>query len=397
MALAHGRVLERRRQLSPKLVFAFSASLVVLIAAVIVVGVALHSGNSNINPAGPVGFSGYLSPLPDTALTPDGWAPFELGRIQVSVPGTWSELGGFVCPGRALFEETSSEDPDCVTASVTMQFASESTKRIPHARSSVVNGISVVLGYSGSGETTIYMERALGVDVEAEGSVAQQVLGTITYSPLSVVLDSHVRGTPSGWREIDYHGVRFDAPTSWSLAGSGAYESCVIQPHTVVLASARAASSRACAGGSSGPYMKSVSQLAGVPGMSVGSYPDVPVAESFLQALVKSSTQCLNQNGLRICIGVEGQQFASVFVGGSEVVSVYEFRSGDSIPTTFEIGLLETGLTALEIIDSIRAASSSMTTQTSVTISPASSGNPSTPTTIPAVTVPNAGPSGSNG
>ncbi|MFZ0666051.1 MAG: hypothetical protein WAM97_09865 [Acidimicrobiales bacterium] len=391
VARSHAGAVKASRQLNPRLVFAFSAALVILIAAVVVVSVAVRSGNSNLSPAGlGNGVSGYLSPLPETSLTPAGWAPFEFGDVQVSVPGYWVETQGEACLGPATTRGSTSEDPGCRLSSVTMKL---STKRaIPDARSSVVNGIPVVVGHSGSGVDTIYMERALGVDVEAKGSIAQQILATITFSPRSVILGSDVHGTPATWRGINYHGLTFDVPSNWTIAGSGPTAECFIVADTVILDSEQSSSSGVCEGSSrigiSGGG-NPISQLAGVPGMSVSFSPTItPLTEDLFKEIIKSS-QCLDRNGLKICIPPPAQQqFITLLATGSQTTMAYIFPSDGSTPVSFEIGLPESGVTALEILDSFRPAPTSLSTQPTKTVNTTPSQHPSTavPTTVPAST-----------
>lgn len=369
--------LERRPQLSPRLVIAFSLSVVVLIAAVVVVGVALRSANTNPSLPFAGGGSGRVSPLPDTSLTPSGWAPLELGDVQVSVPGTWSELVGAACPGTAPQDDRKSDDPGCRAAYVTMQ--SSSKKAIPNARSAVVNGISVILGSTGHGTSTTYIERALGTEIEAEGTLAEKILGTLTYSPLSVLLDSTIHGSPAAWRTITYDGLSFRVPRSLKVAGSGPSLSCPLYVNTVELVSAKAAASGEC--GYPGTSGRSVMESEGFAAVSISALG----TGSFNTLLVKKSVdsdQCVNRRQLKICFTPPAQQqFETVFGILSDALSALVVPSDGAMPVILEIGLPESGLTALEIFDSFRPAGSSKATQPSSTV-PRASGGTSTATTV---------------
>jgi len=380
--------------MSPKLVLAFSLSVVVLIAAVVVVGVAIRSHNSNVNTSVPLapGVTGHVSPLPDTALTPKGWAPFELGDVQVSVPGTWTELIGAACPGHISPDGRQADDPGCRTAYATMQPSSK--KAVPNARSSVVNGISVVLGKSGRGPSTIYIERALGVDIHAEGAIAQQILGTLTYSPLSVLLDSNVHGSSTGWRDITYDGLSFRVPRSLRVAGSVSTESCTLYRNTLVLVSPKAANSDIC--GYGGTPGASVVQSEGFSAVSVASVGTGPV-NLFLAKTILESDPCMTREQSKICFAPPAQQqFETVFGLGSDALSAFVFPPGKSAPISVEIGLPDSGLTALEILDSIRPATSSISTHPSSTVPQQPSGEQSTATTR-AATQKSVGSASSNG
>jgi hypothetical protein len=382
VAHSHAGAVEGRRQTNPRLVIAFSAAVLILITAVVVVGVATRSSNSNIIPTGlGQGVSGHLSPLPNASLTPAGWAPLEFGNVQVSVPGTWSELVGGACAGHSTLMAIQIRDPGCRAAYVTVQSASKKT--IPHAQSLIVNGIPVVEGHSGSGGDTIYMERALGVDIRAKGSVAQQALGTITYSPLSLLLDSDVHGIPTEWRAVDYHGVAFDIPGSWSIAGTGPVASCALYEDTVVLDSVHASASGACTGTDPFGQKNSISRMAGLSAVSVASTPMIP---GLSQLIIKFS-QCVSRNGLKVCIASPAQQQFATAVGvGSQAVSAFVYLPGHPTPVTVEIGLPEPGLTALEILDSFKPADTSASTQPSKTLSPSTSTNRQSPPTTRAST-----------
>ena len=222
-----GRNPSRSRWKAPALVVAVAAASI----AAIVVPLAVRSGQSALLPV-PTSPT-HVGPLADTAATPKGWSPVAFGNAQISVPSSWFvEVPGFTCGGGVqgmVFVAKAPRLPRGMGCSyptniVSLRIATRSPLR--HARTAIVNGVYVHVGSTRAGSTLTYVERGLGMDLSASGPFARKVLGTITHSPLSVVLGSSVSGTPHGWRTADFGGLQFAVPGSWRLTRDSWWGGC---------------------------------------------------------------------------------------------------------------------------------------------------------------------------
>lgn len=179
--------------------------------------------NVGTSPTTPPG-ANHLAPLPDTALTPPGWSPVAVGTVQVSVPSTWSVEDPSYCGGGPIQgmvfvapHPGFGTSPQCALAPNVISILPSPTAPVPHGTSQELNSIAVTSGWTQSGTRTEII-RALGYDITASGPLAEQVLHTLTYSPLSVVLNSEVTNTPAGWQSVSFGGMRFAVPPTWSIS-----------------------------------------------------------------------------------------------------------------------------------------------------------------------------------
>ncbi|MGA2806137.1 MAG: hypothetical protein ABSF89_17420 [Acidimicrobiales bacterium] len=141
-------------------------------------------------------------PAVDLAATPAGWIPVAFGDAQVSVPPSWwvlynssacttgSPVGDvYVNPSGGFCSAKGT--PKGKTA-VTLMPLNDKEYQPPSAygQRQVINGIAVYELYSfvptPSGGT--YLVPSLGVEIEAEGPLANRVVNTLTRSPWAVVL-----------------------------------------------------------------------------------------------------------------------------------------------------------------------------------------------------------------
>jgi hypothetical protein len=91
-----------------------------------------------------------------------------------------------------------------------------------HNRTGQINGIrvlgvrSVARGYSS------FLAPTMHVLITVRGPLANKVLGTLTRSPLSVVLGRGTRlAVPDSWRRHNFLGVSFATPGGWALVRDG--------------------------------------------------------------------------------------------------------------------------------------------------------------------------------
>ncbi len=295
--------------------------------------------------------SGHVAPLPNTSLTPQGWSPVSLGAIQISVPSDWFvEDPGFVCggdvQGMVFVNLTPKLSPiaGCIAPNVIeMGTASSRALTLATFHQTVINSIQVSEGTIGSGSSATRVVRALGIEIQAQGPLATQILATITHSPLSVVLRSSVNSVPADWRRVAFGGLRFSVPRSWTIREWTSWGGCPgnIESSVLVLSTAQTFSAPGCSGGP-----QTAGYLQGASGMVVGSGPVIQPAPS--------DANCITRNTLRICIDPPPPPIGGI-VPGHELslltaqVSVPAQRTVDQI----EIGLTGTGIQPLQIFDSI--------------------------------------------
>jgi hypothetical protein len=288
----------------------------------------------------------HLAPLAAPGLTPKGWAPIQLGAIQVSVPSPWliEDLGdGWgACGGGVTGEvfirrfHTLPAGPGCKRVVNTVTLKASSDQPLERSRRQVINGVAVTRGFTGSATNRSVVERALGMEVMARGPLAGRVLRTLTHSPLSVVLNSKVNSVPKGWRPVSFGGLRFDVPASWTLTHEPA-QNCPSDPErdNLMLQTADAQGSPSCQ-----PTVPSAGNVAARPGLIVASGRLLPPAPK--------DAACRQQGGLRICVDP-----AAYALG---LLTAQVGLPGQAHPDQIELGLSGTGLQALEIFDSIRPA-----------------------------------------
>lgn len=296
--------------------------------------------------------SSVLAPLADVAATPPGWSPVDFESVQISVPSGWLvEDPGYACggsEGMVFISEAPhlpSGESSCVLTPDLVSLRPAGSSPVPGGHPGVVNGIRVERGQSRAGSTTTYLERGLGVDVAASGPLAQEVLGTLTHSPLSVVLGSVVSGTPSGWHNVAFGGLRFAVPDGWAVTRDSSWGGCPggITPDVLRLSTAQTVSDPGCGAAP----LPTAGGGAPVAGMVVGAGPQVSAGDV-------QSEQCVHRNGLRICIEPppavgDGQQPGRQL----DLLTATVFLPGRSRPDQVEIGLVGSGLTPLRIFDSL--------------------------------------------
>lgn len=208
----------------------------------------------------------------------------------------------------------------------------------------LINGIPVYR-LRGSKGTVLYLVPELRVRISARGPRTWRVLGTLTRSPLSVVLTRGAAGpVPASWTWRRFGGVRFATPRSWSLARSHRWATCGtgLVPGTLLLIDAtRPPLPLPC------PFpIPTASAQQAEPGLTVvtGKYAATSVGLGY--------HRCTIRHGVRICLSAvtgQGGVYSGVLVFS---VSRPHQRAG----TYFLLGLSGSGTGARTVFDSIRVA-----------------------------------------
>lgn len=315
----------------------------VTIAAGTVVSLQLTSPAPNVIGPGQAGPVGSL-PLTDTAATPRGWAAVAHGDAQISVPANWLVASTPQCgrrvPGYVVLGSASTSlvvrNPRCSQARNTaaIQVLPVGQDQTRH-RSGQINGIPVLGVRPVANGYVSFLVPSLHVVVSASGPLADKVLGTLTRSPLSVVLTPGPRlPVPHSWRWHEFRGIEFAAPGGWALVRNGQY-ACPfgLSAKTVILVPPHSKMPRCAA------ELGTAGLLAGQIGLTAMAGP-VAGGGAF------AGGGCGRVHGLRYCYSVPN------FSGG--VLDVTVSVAGRQRTSLLRIGLTGTGEIPRTIVESIR-------------------------------------------
>jgi hypothetical protein len=296
----------------------------------------------------------HIAPLAYTAATPKGWSPVAFESVQISVPSSWFiEDPGYSCGGGVngmVFIAQAPHVPagaGCRLPSNVVTLTSAGRSPVPHARTAIVNGVHVQVGWTRAGSAVAYTERGLGMEVTASGPLARRVLQTITHSPLSVVLGSAVSGSPPGWRTVAFGGLRFAVPSSWQIGRDSWWGGC---PYDIATNDLRLSTAQSLSVPGCPPPPTNAGYEAALPGMVIGAGPQVTAYSAV------PGKRCVQRNSLRICI--DPPPLGGGFTPGRQLglLTAEVFLPGQTRPDQVEIGLSGSGLTPLRIFDSLRAS-----------------------------------------
>jgi hypothetical protein len=278
--------------------------------------------------------------LTDTAATPAGWMPIAYGNAQISVPADWRVSSRPVCGhvgGGYVIVGTASRpivNPRCRHAS---NMAAIRTLPTGHGqtrdRTGQINRIPVLGGQPAPRGYATFLAPTLHALITVRGPLANKVLGTLTRSPFSVVLERGRRlPVPSGWRWHDFGGIRFAAPAQFRTIKSHVWYPCraaILSAQAVELVNATRAVGFSCP-----PFADLISSRGVVVG--AGRY----VAQHW-----SSRYGCRSLHGLHACFAMAGL--------GAPLELVVDVP-GRHKPTVVDIGLAGNGAEARTIFESIR-------------------------------------------
>jgi hypothetical protein len=203
-----------------------------------------------------------------------------------------------------------------------------------------INGIPVVGGMSGRSGLS-YLVPGLHAGVTAHGPLARKIIGTLTRSPLAVMLErGPLLPVPGDWRWYEFAGIRFAAPGAWPLHRDDAWgDECspVVPQRLVFVRTAKVPDAPSCGGDDD-----TAGQAAATLGVLAGSGPEA-IAPHFA-----GGSSCLRLHGLRVCMPAPDTISQRVTL----TVSLPRRR-----PVIVEIGLAGNGVIPRTIFDSIRSAS----------------------------------------
>lgn len=330
-----GRARMRRR-------WTASAAGAVAVAGAVVLALTLPShGLLRTNPL--IAGAPSSVPLTDTAATPRGWATVAYGDAQISVPAGWQVAarpvcgrvghGGYVIIGRQSTNLVA-RNPRCKQAPnmAAIQLLPRGQVQ-SDGHSARINGILVLRAQPPGRGFVSYLAPALHVLVTARGPLASRVLGTLTRSPLSVVL---ARGpqfpVPHSWRWHDFGGIKFATPAGWPTEKSNVWYPCwptIDSPQTVKMVNATRAESFSCNDNAATSPRH---------GVVVG-------AGRYVFPHQRADRGCRSLNGLRACFSMPGP-------GGPLELAIAV--PGRQKRTVVDIGLKGNGVEARTIFESIR-------------------------------------------
>jgi hypothetical protein len=322
-----------------------SALSAVAIAAAIVLPLTLLSpGPAQTNPV--LGGPGPSLPLTDTAATPTGWVPVAYGNAQISVPTDWQVSGRPVCGrvdhGYVVIGTASTSlavrNPRCKQASnmAAIQVLPADQGQT-HRRTGQINGIPllgvrpVARGYAS------FLAPTLHVVITVRGPLATKVLGTLTRSPLSVVLAPGPQfPVPRSWRWHDFGGIRFATPAQWRTIKSRIWYPCwwvMTSAWAVKLIKATRAVAFHCV-----PPPDIAGAMRPRDGVVVG-------AGRYAALYQPASLGCRSLHGLSACLAMPGP---------GRLLELAVYVPGRHKPTVVDVGLTGNGAEARTIVESIR-------------------------------------------
>lgn len=285
---------------------------------------------------------------------PSGWAPVAYRRAQLSVPGSWlvQSPQRFWCIPRSpgmIFAGSRPVAPGGAGCGLPASLAwirpaGPIPPGIRHRRpTAVIHGLPVYRQPGGPGSVQ-YLVPDLGVRAGARGPLARRVLGTLTRSPLSVVLRRGPAGpVPASWIWHRSRGVRFAAPRSWSLQREHQWATCgtgLVPGRLLLIDAARPPARLPCPA----PFPTAAAEQAR-PGLTVvtGKYAATSVGGDF--------AACQVQRGVRICLApVTGPG------GFSSGVLIFSASRPHRSPAFFLLGLCGSGARARAILGSVMGA-----------------------------------------
>jgi hypothetical protein len=358
----------RRSRLSPVLVLTY-CGMAVLLTVAIVVGVSVSRGSG---PSKSTGATTRISPatagpgngtsigdvhFADVAATPLNWSPITYGNVQISVPSDWIVYAGDNCTGdRGVVLAVPANESGCTDAADEAEIGNFVPPTDPYSlkTNGTVNGIPVARESGGAGASE---ELAASMYVEARGSLASEILGTLTYAPdysillkPSVFLKSGTVSAPDSWQTVTFGRLTFRAPEAWTTERDSGWGGCPgnIQTGVIRLSTAQSYSMPSCP-----VTLSDAATWAAVPGVVVGAGPAVLDGAK----PDTSGDQCQEMNRLRVCIEPVPLDGGSVPGLQPNLLTVLVFVSGQARPDQVEIGLAGSGQIADAIFDSMRPAS----------------------------------------
>jgi hypothetical protein len=314
-------------------------------AVAIAAAIALVLGLTSLNTPAPKPDVLRVSPkllLTDTAATPAGWMPVAFGNAQISVPADWQVdswrcarlTNGYVMTGTASTPPLP-RSPRCRHASnVAIIKVLPAGQGQTHRRSGYINGIPLLGIHPVARGYASFLAPTLHVLISVRGPLGNKVLGTLTRSPLAVVLEAgrHLP-VPDSWRWRDFGGIRFTTPGKWRTIKSHVWYPCwsfIESPQAVEMVNATRNVGFSCSPG--GPDNSPRH------GVVVG-------AGRYVSPHGPATHECRSLHSLRACFAMPGP--------GGPLELVVDVP-GRPRPTVVEIGLKGNGLEARMIFESIR-------------------------------------------
>jgi hypothetical protein len=217
-------------------------------------------------------------------------------------------------------------------------------KAVPVSRASAttINGFRAYRLHSRPG-TVLYLVPKLGVRIGASGPLAKRVLGTLSWSPLAVVLrHGPASPVPAHWAWHRFGGVRFAVPPTWKLTHKDQWATCGTgqwSQSLLLIDATKPPLALPCP-----LQFPTAAAIAGQPGLTVvtGKYAAKSVAERF--------TACRVSGGVRICLASDTGQG-----GPASSVLVFSVARPHHHPRTyFLLGLAGSGARSRAVFDSVQ-------------------------------------------
>ncbi len=291
-----------------------------------------------------------------------GWIPVDYGNVQISVP-PGAVIGSGPCPEPSVAVTVHLGRPPAGVFNCPLEQAGVTTvtlEPVPAGASTSglasrhVHGVTVFLNF-GSPAKDAELVPSLGAEVQASGSQASIILGTLTPSPRTVALaGGRAPRVPGSWRRVTFGGLSVAVPASWPVQNATVEGTpCELEPvwesHPVIGSDGRPAvildagqpapPQKLCTAQNTSPigYDQPVEQP--TPGLVINSGSLVPPSG------VTSYGRCLAIAGLRACPAHDPEQYG-------ELVLQVQLASGKTDAVV--IGMAGNGQTERTVLHSLR-------------------------------------------
>jgi hypothetical protein len=181
-------------------------------------------------------------PVADLSAVATPWVPVAYGDAQVSIPSSFAVLypsGSALCapgspPGVLYVAPTPviERGSSCPTGAHRTLVSVIETRQVPpryaRAKPIALNGVTIYLGpFDKLLASYTYYAPSLGVEVTAEGPMAQRIINTLMPSPRARALASAIApSVAASWQSVSFTGLRFSVPADWPVERTGTWNLC---------------------------------------------------------------------------------------------------------------------------------------------------------------------------
>ena len=287
------------------------------------------------------------------SVTPTGWVPVAYGKVQVSVPASFS----VAYPGQAPFcspvgergelliapRGTTATGGGCPAGSQSTLVSLDPMSHLPskyaNEKPIILNGVPVYLGPTGDPVSYVYYAPSLGFEVTAKGHLAHQVLGTLMASPRVMALaPGAAPSVPPSWHSVSFAGLRLSVPTAWPVQRTDTWNLC--GPVGIAI--------------SQGVTLDTDKEFLALPCAAMLPFPVVPSEGVRVDSRIQGPTGSFSPGGA--CLHVDGLVVCPSSTPDYSILLLRVTVPGRATPDFVSIGLAGGGTVARTILYSLQTA-----------------------------------------